>query len=58
MRLRSYSTLGKAMLYARTLQTRYPESMFDVRLSPFRSTAFRWLIFVRAGNGAGSFVGR
>lgn len=58
MRLRSYSTLGRAIRYARTLQACYPDSVFDVRLSPFTGYAFRWLIFVRRASGEAAWVGR
>jgi hypothetical protein len=51
--LRSYSTIGRAMSYARKLQTKFPDRTFTVVLSPFSSYAFRYLI--RTGS---AYVGR
>lgn len=51
--LRSYTTIGRAQSFARTLQTRFPDRTFTVILSPFASYPFRWLI--RTGT---AYVGR
>jgi hypothetical protein len=59
--LRSYSTIGRAQAYARTLQARFPNAEFVVVLSPFASYAFRWLIKVQRGERylcGGAYVGR
>ncbi len=58
MPLRSYSSLGRALAFARVCQRQFPENAFSVRLSPLAGYTFRWLIEVRRADGAVAFVGR
>ena len=51
-KLRSYSTQKRAEIYARALRRRFPRAEFEVRLSPFFTHAFRYLILcIRSADG-------
>jgi hypothetical protein len=61
-KLRSYSTQKRAEIYARALRRRFPRAEFEVRLSPFFTYAFRYLILChRSADGrviAGAWVSK